>query len=67
MSRTSTMGGSGGQPFISNCPPGEYITQWYGKSGSVMDRFGARHALMVLILAHMAAVEEVKANDGLVR
>jgi hypothetical protein len=42
MSRTSTMGGGGGHPFISNCPPGEHITQWYGGAGGVMDRFGAR-------------------------
>ena len=42
MFRTSTMGGGGGNPFIGNCPPGEYITQWYGGAGHTIDRFGAK-------------------------
>jgi hypothetical protein len=40
--QTSTFGSGGGSPFTANCPNGEYISQWYGASGRVIDRIGAK-------------------------
>ena len=42
LNQTSTMGGDGGMPFTAKCPNGEYISQWYGASGSVIERIGAK-------------------------
>ena len=42
MYTTSILGGNGGVPYTANCPPGEYITQWYGNSGRSIEQIGAR-------------------------
>ena len=42
LNQTSTMGGDGGMPFTAKCPDGAHILQWYGASGDLLDRIGAK-------------------------
>jgi hypothetical protein len=42
ISETDIKGGGGGTAYDLVCPPGSYVTNFYGKSGSVVDRIGIK-------------------------
>lgn len=42
MSSSPIVGGIGGVPYTFSCPPGAYISQIEGRSGSLIDRISAR-------------------------